>query len=896
VVDNLEPFCQAHPFFFAPVSAARDDSPAFEVSTSEPWTATRDFEWTYIVNSRVQLAAQGWKVHVSTTLDAAEEVLWVCSQICFDLGVPFKHLSSHGRLFWRNSKGYPREHAGKFVTCYPSETLLKSLLDCLERGLHKFHGPYVLSDRRWRKGPVFLRYGAFRPRLVDGEREPTTAMLETPEGKFVLDDREPAFHIPDWVPIPDFMRDWSTTDPSAVGTLPFMVTDAIQFSNAGGTYRGYVTDENDTPAIIKEARPFAGLDFARRSATERLAQEEQVLQELSGISNVARILWSGQMWEHRYLAVTEHPAIPLSRWVTRHYPLYDRSHGNVMSYFSKVHRIIKNLRSAVNLIHERGWAHLDLHLSNVLVADDDNLDVFLIDFEAAQRITDERILQTLAAPGFRTKYSSTPDAIDWHGVYKLSSYLLVPIIIQSELVPDYPAQVRALVEKMISGMPDRRVFRKLSTLLKTIDELEQLGSCDPIEAATQRLTTPQQFALERYQPAISGAESFVDKIVSGLVTLKQSWPYEFREYPVHPYGFEDYSTGLAYGDAGVLASIALTNQPENGEANAKRIESLLDEASTVPARGLFAGALGSLFALAASSEHSLIVDVINSRAVEFLQDSGTRVFDEGPGVLLGLLRLLGSAGDPDKSPAFSTIMDRLRETLDRYSFDPTVFAPLGSEREIAGNQHREQNSGLFYGHLGIAWLFKEAYSFTGDETWLEPVDFALHCELTGYEFDSKHGTLQLVQGYRELPYLSTGSAGFGVVLSTLQPCQVSTEIHDKAEALRVATEATFSIYPGLFNGYAGLALGNLGLRKFLGLPAHTAEELVSVLAGYAISTRGGIVFAGDSGLRLTCDMATGSAGVLVALSNLGAGICDPLPAFVPATQDADGVRLKLPDT
>ncbi|OUE32407.1 hypothetical protein BFL35_00115 [Clavibacter michiganensis] len=78
-------------------------------------------------------------------------------------------------------------------------------------------------------------------------------------------------------------------------------------------------------------------------------------------------------------------------------------------------------------------------------------------------------------------------------------------------------------------------------------------------------------------------------------------------------------------------------------------------------------------------------------------------------------------------------------------------------------------------------------------------------------------------------------------------------------------------------GYAGLALGNLGLRRFLGRPPRPVEEAVTTLSAFSIQTDAGLVFAGDSGLRLTSDVATGGAGISLALRRLSQGLCDPLP-------------------
>lgn len=61
-------------------------------------------------------------------------------------------------------------------------------------------GPYVLSDLRWHDGPLYLRYGGFRPMQVRDQRDRLVAAVQHPAGHLVPDRREPAFTPPDWVP------------------------------------------------------------------------------------------------------------------------------------------------------------------------------------------------------------------------------------------------------------------------------------------------------------------------------------------------------------------------------------------------------------------------------------------------------------------------------------------------------------------------------------------------------------------------------------------------------------------------------------------------------------------------------------------------------------------------
>ena len=58
------------------------------------------------------------------------------------------------------SKGGDRILTGKFITIYPNEGEFIPLLDELHSALsNQPRGPYILTDKRWKNGNVYYRYG-----------------------------------------------------------------------------------------------------------------------------------------------------------------------------------------------------------------------------------------------------------------------------------------------------------------------------------------------------------------------------------------------------------------------------------------------------------------------------------------------------------------------------------------------------------------------------------------------------------------------------------------------------------------------------------------------------------------------------------------------------------------
>jgi hypothetical protein len=85
------------------------------------------------------------------------------------------------------------------------------------------------------------------------------------------------------------------------------------------------------------------------------------------------------------------------------------------------------------------------------------------------------------------------------------------------------------------------------------------------------------------------------------------------------------------------------------------------------------------------------------------------------------------------------------------------------------------------------------------------------------------------------------------------------ELTAALDPLRKVTHCEYFVQPGLFMGRAGLLLAAAQLD-----PA-VEEQLIEGFAWHALSYGGGLAFPGNQLLRLSMDLATGSAGILLAL-------------------------------
>src|SRR4029078_10951795 len=128
--------------------------------------------------------------------------------------------------------------SGKFITIYPADdTQCERILNELSEVLDGEPGPYILSDLRWGKGQLFVRYGAFINRSIVSPAGEIIGAIADADGNLVADRRGPVFHVPPWVNVPRFLvPHQQARQAMSLEGLPYTITRALHFSNGGGIY------------------------------------------------------------------------------------------------------------------------------------------------------------------------------------------------------------------------------------------------------------------------------------------------------------------------------------------------------------------------------------------------------------------------------------------------------------------------------------------------------------------------------------------------------------------------------------------------------------------------------------------------------------------------------------
>jgi hypothetical protein len=192
------------------------------------------------------------------------------------------------------------------------------------------------------------------------------------------------------------------------------------------------------------------------------------------------------------------------------------------------------------------------------------------------------------------------------------------------------------------------------------------------------------------------------------------------------------------------------------------------------------------------------------------------------------------------------------------------------------------------GSSGIALFFVHLYERLGEPALLDVARTALGQDLRRCILRDDDGSMQVNEGWRTMPYLADGSVGIGLALDRYLAHRPDERFASAAAAIRRAAESPLYVEPGLFHGRAGmiLYLSNRVPGGFAARDDPVVAAQIRRLGWHAIGYRGNLAFPGEELLRLSMDLATGTAGVLLAV---GAAL-HPEPVRLPFVAPRDSSR------
>lgn len=820
--------------------------------------------WVSLTPGDVRLPEQGWKIHVSACLDNAESILASAYAYCVEQRMPFKYLRSPTIVHTQNAKYAARGSSGKFLTLYPiGDAALERCLEDLGTALEGQQGPYILSDLRWGRGPLYLRYGGFVEQYCRSETGELVLALREPSGRLRPDVRRAVFEVPEWAPTPAVLeRALAKRDEDVVGDFPYSVERALHFSNGGGIYLATPAG-GDGQVVLKEARPHAGLDQRGVDAVARLGHERDILRRLRGLEAVPAALGYLTAWEHHFLVQEYIEGEPLNLWFGRRFPLIhpDTDEQAVADYRDEALRILAGVREGLSAIHARGVVFGDLHPRNLIVRPDGR--VAFVDFELASPI-DAFVRPALGAAGFAAPATATGFAVDEHAFAALTLWCFLPLLPLTVLDPDKAGELAEIAAQRfdLPAAPVETAFAALTAP----------ASAAHAGPAASTMEDARAGAGKRLRPLLSGRSADWPALrdsIAAAIAASATPERTDRLFPGDPGQFTHDGLGLAYGAAGVLYALHVSG----AEVDPGHVEWLLGAVGRErPRPGLFIGSHGVAYTLEQLGYRDEALRLLERLMDKPSDDQGTDLATGLPGIGLTLLHFAQVLGDRGLREAALNAADRVADLLRLDSAPRASGAADGSQSP--------PRTGLMHGASGAALLFLRLYEATADELLLDLAREAVGRDLANCLL-GEDGTLQVDDGSRVLPYLESGSTGIGVVLHDYLAHRPDPGLYERLEQIGRAAEPEFIVQSGLFNGRAGLIAHLAQLRGATTRHDEAIRRHIRLLAWHLVPYQGHVAFPGDQLLRLSMDLATGSAGVLLGVGCALAGI-PALPFWSPS--------------
>lgn len=838
--DRYEAFSMADPSFYDAMHSEATAGASFATAgraLPQGWRRTEQDDW-FVIRPRDPrpLPEQGWKIHAAAAQSNADQVLDTVWDYCVERGIQFKFLRSSTALTARVSKYAPRGYSGKLITIYPcDDTECEQILTELGQLLDGQPSPYILSDLRWGRGPLYVRYGAFVNRYTVDDSGDVVPAIAEPDGTLIADRRGPVFYVPPWVTLPDFLAPHlAARNAVTVADLPYTIERVLHFSNGGGIYLGTDTRTGEQ-VVLKEGRPHAGLDGYGHDAVRRLEREHDILQRLAGIPGIPRahdLFWIG---EHRFMAMDYVDGTVLSKAIVSRYPLIDPSAGpaeyaEFADWAMKVH---EQVQATLTAVHERGIVYGDLHLYNVIVRDDDT--IVLLDFEVAAPI------EQATRPGLGNQGFSAPRDITGFDAdrYSLACLRLALFLPMTNLLGLHRIKARHYAQIIAEHFPVPADY-----LTAAVDAIVPPG--------TPELPQPR---IEPDRPTWPALRAELAKAIVASATPQR----DDRLFPGDVEQFAVGGLGLAYGAAGVLYALDVTGAGRYPEFEQWLVRRAVNPASGTRL-GLYDGLHGAAFGLEHLGYRQQALDTVDVCLRERWESLGSDLGGGLSGVGLNLLHLADRTGEPALRVAAHRAAELVAERIDNLPDEE----PADGASLVSGGKH--PYAGLMRGLAGQALFLLRAFDDTGDAGYLDRAAVALRRDLRRCILRD-NGVLEVNEGWRSMPYLDVGSIGIGLAIDEYLARRDNEQFATASRGVQTAASSPMYILPGLFSGRAGILLYLAGRSADVRHDPQVARQ-VRGLAWHALPYADGMAFPGNGLLRLSMDLATGTAGVLLALGSV----------------------------
>ncbi len=826
------------------------------------WCSSSDDDWHYMLYKNEKTPLQGWKIHVSANINDAQDVLLDVSRFLITNKISFKFIPNIDKLEQSYSKNADRIESGKFITIYPQDDeIFCQLLEPLRKITSNYgEGPYILNDQSWKQSNVYYRYGAFLMMKSLDDNGVPKYVIKTPNGNFVEDKRVPYYYLPDFVKEPDYVKNNNSfpLESTFKELKELHISSAIHFSNSGGVYTGIY---NGQRVVIKEGRPNVGIDQNGEDGFSRILSEYRILKKLKNVKSVVNPLDYKVIWKHNYLIEELIDWQTLGDYVAVNFPF--SNDANIDLYIKRALKIINKIKDALEEVHAKNFAIVDLQPGNILVNVDNNkIQVKLIDFESSEKLKN-KYLPNLVTQDYTSFQSKTFEDADWFVFYHLARSMFLPI----ETVMIYTPALEKKQNKNIYNKFGKEVIDFLESIKRFCINKTRIYH----QASFYRgyLSTPDE------DLSISSFENFIQGLQSGIVNNLNYKSKGLIYGDINQYRNRISKYSIGYGAMGVIMTLDRSFNKEIGSARFKlwlsMVEKDLLNISKLPDCdiGLFSGLSGIALVLydigyGEIAEELLNRCTINNRALDISIYSGLS------GVGLANLAFYCTSHNEKYAKYSIEIADKI---LDRY-----LLGEFNKQPEYEGKR------GLIKGWLGVVlFLWKLGCCFNNKKYIKLSMDVFDKVITTGIEFTSSGVSLSdKSRGIdRILPYLDTGIAGLSELMlemNTDVPGVFDNENYSKIFNAIKNKSGSFCTYQCcLFSGTAGLIVSANMLAKKV-KKDKPLKVYLSAMNNFLLSFNANeVLVPGRFGEKCCMDYETGAAGVLLSLMDINnPGVWFPL--------------------
>ncbi len=328
--------------------------------------------WRYFFRRGTSLPTQGWKIHVSVAAIEAPVLFENVLPLLRTSQASFKLPNSVEGIAAINYGQGGETQFGKIVTVYPPNVEeAATLAQELDKICPKTRGPLVRSDVALRNGgAVSMRYGPFGGGEIfrDSVGRPFLT-LRLPDGSLVKDHYAPSGVQPNYapeLPVPYILpKQFDVTQELSIRGKRYLPLALLQSSPISRVFLGLEVSSCET-VILKTVRRGVGGDLRGYDACDKIRNEYSVLTTLSKFDGLGPQPFDLSDDEPSVLVLEDIDGVPLHRLPR-----------------SEQIRNLPLLAEAIARVHQFGFAHRDIKLSNALLA---NGAVRLIDFGLAAQL------------------------------------------------------------------------------------------------------------------------------------------------------------------------------------------------------------------------------------------------------------------------------------------------------------------------------------------------------------------------------------------------------------------------------------------------------------------------------------------------------------------------------